>query len=316
MKKIKKIAAIWLLTSLVFTNIPVINAEWIHTERKLIHKPFWLFWPQDKTRMKDEQLCENGYSFDILDEYWNTIDKYIPEWCKKETLNKYSESEDLEFDSYWDEDLEFDSYWDEDLEFDSYWDEDLEFDSYWDEDLEFDSYWDEDLEFDSYWDEDLEEINTENTEDEEIDNFLEEIFWKKINNKLDVSNIEKQLKLWAKNLVSTVKNFADAKLELNIWAITVNLIKSQPEYNSKITKLLSKVDNEFKVDSIKNDFAKNVSNVSYSLSTYLDKDINEETKDVFRKKLVNDLKTLKKKYKVLKRKDFIVSKTLEKRGEL
>jgi len=80
--------------------------------------------------------------------------------------------------------------------------------------------------------------------------------------------------------------------------------------------LLSKVDNEFKVDSIKNDFAKNVSNVSYSLSTYLDKDINEETKDVFRKKLVNDLKTLKKKYKVLKRKDFIVSKTLEKRGEL
>ena len=79
--------------------------------------------------------------------------------------------------------------------------------------------------------------------------------------------------------------------------------------------LLNKVNNEFKIDSIKNDFAKNVSNVSYSLSTY-ENTTDSETKEIFRKKLINDLNTLKKKYTKLKFKDSIISTTLEKRGQL
>jgi hypothetical protein len=87
------------------------------------------------------------------------------------------------------------------------------------------------------------------------------------------------------------------------------------DYNSKVATLLRQVDNEFNIDSIKNDFAKNISKVSYSLSTY--NNTNDlETKKVFRNKLVSDLKKLKKKYKILKKKDRIISKSLEKRGQL
>jgi len=245
MKKIKKIVAIWLLTSLVFTNIPVINAEWIHTERKLIHKPFWLFWPQDKTRMKDEQLCENGYSFNILDEYWNTIDKYIPEGCKKksykETFDIVEEEEIQDQDYYEDTNIQEDNFindifGEEEIQ-DYYEDTSIQENDFINDIFDEDDFIEEPSDYSAenenneqnYYEEINTDTNTEKTEDEEIDNFLEDIFWKKINNKLDVSNIEKQLKLWAKNLVSTVKNFADAKLELNMWAITVNLIKSQPE---------------------------------------------------------------------------------------
>jgi hypothetical protein len=73
-------------------------------------------------------------------------------------------------------------------------------------------------------------------------------------------------------------------------------------YNSKVAILLKQIDDEFKIDSIKNDFAKNVSKVSYSLSTY-NNTTDLETKEVFKNKLINDFKKLKKKYKILKKKD-------------
>lgn len=311
MKKIKKIIALWLLSSIAFVNIPVTNSEWIHTERKLIHKPFWLFWPQDKTRLKDEQLCENGYSFDILDENGIVVDRYIPKWCEKEKTQET-------FDIIEEEEINNQEFYEETNSNEQT--EDFINDLFWEEDMTeepSDDFWtNQEIENQNENQDFYEENQEPSWGDENIDDFLENIFWKGINNNLKISKIRKELKLWAKNLVSTIKVFASTKLELNIWAISVKLIKNQPQYNSKITKLLSKVDKEFKIDSIKNDFAKNVSNVSYSLSTYLDEDISKETKDVFRKKLINDLKTLKKKYKVLKRKDFIVSKTLEKRGEL
>jgi hypothetical protein len=76
--------------------------------------------------------------------------------------------------------------------------------------------------------------------------------------------------------------------------------------------LLNNVNKTFKVDSIKNDFAKNVSNVSYSLSTYKNTtDI--ETKKVFKQKLKSDISKLKNKYKKLQFKDMIVSKALAKK---
>jgi hypothetical protein len=79
--------------------------------------------------------------------------------------------------------------------------------------------------------------------------------------------------------------------------------------------LLNKVNAEFKVDSIKNDFAKNVSNLSYSLSTYNDT-TDLETKKVFEQKLKRDISKLKKKYKTLKFKDTIISKAIATRNSI
>jgi len=58
-----------LLSSVLFTNIPLVTAEWRHVDRKIIQRPFWLFGSKDKDFMKNQQLCEQGYSFDILDEF-------------------------------------------------------------------------------------------------------------------------------------------------------------------------------------------------------------------------------------------------------
>ena len=298
MKKIKQIIATGLLSSVLFTNIPLTTAEWVHTNRKLIHKPFWLFNAQDKNRNKNEQLCDQGYTFDILDENWNKIEEYIPEWCKKEIFEEELpiQEETPETDDFLNN--LFLDIWDENNEV-------VEPDN---------SLENEILEPNNSLEE--EKIEPDSNKDNEMDDLLKNLFWKTINKRLDISKVNNDLNLWAKNLVSTIKNFSSNKLEFNLWAITVNLLKYQPEYNSKITSLLSRVDKEFRVDSIKNDFAKNISTLSYSLSTYTDTKNTPETREVFRKKLINDLKTLKKKYKILKRKDMIVAKTLEKRGEL
>ena len=298
MKKIKQIIAIGLLSSVLFTNIPITTAEWVHTYRKLIHKPFWLFNAQDKNKNKNEQLCDQGYIFDILDENWNKIEEYIPEWCKKEIFEEESLEEDFPLQE---EILETDDFLD-DLFLDM-WNGNSEPDDFFEEEENLEQYSNEDTNPEASW-------------DDEMDDLLKSLFWKTINKRLNISKINNDLNLWAKNLVSTIKNFSSNKLEFNLWAITVNLLKYQPEYNSKITSLVSRVDKEFRVDSIKNDFAKNISTLSYSLSTYIDIKNTSETKEVFRKKLINDLKTLKKKYKILKRKDMIVAKTLEKRDEL
>ena len=79
--------------------------------------------------------------------------------------------------------------------------------------------------------------------------------------------------------------------------------------------LLNRINREFNIDSIKNDFAKNVSNLSYSLSTY-ENTTDSETKRVFKQKLKRDISKLKKKYKILKFKDKIISKAIAKRNAM
>ena len=76
--------------------------------------------------------------------------------------------------------------------------------------------------------------------------------------------------------------------------------------------LLNKIDREFNIDSIKNDFAKNINMLSYTFSTY-NKTTDKEIKKVFKNKLKTDIKKLKKKYKVLKFKDRVITKFLNKK---
>ncbi|MDQ7009177.1 MAG: hypothetical protein Q9M94_02705, partial [Candidatus Gracilibacteria bacterium] len=94
-----------------------------------------------------------------------------------------------------------------------------------------------------------------------------------------------------------------------------NIISEDLEYASKVAILLNKIDKDFKINSIKNSLSKNISNISYSLYTYKNT-TDSETKEVFRNKLIKDVQTLRKKYITLKKKDYMISKTLEKRGQL
>jgi hypothetical protein len=112
-----------------------------------------------------------------------------------------------------------------------------------------------------------------------------------------------------KKLAPTIRDFAKTKLRIQILEIKANFIGDNKSYNESMSILLNKVNTEFKIDSIKNDFAKYVSNLSYSLSTY-ETTTDLETKIVFEKKLGRDIEKLKRKYKKFKFKDTIISKAI------
>ena len=116
-------------------------------------------------------------------------------------------------------------------------------------------------------------------------------------------------------MVVAIKDFNSTKMRIRVGTTEANVMKNDMDYASNVAGLLKQIDSEFKIDSVKNNLTKHISNVSYSLSTY-NNTKDSETKEVFKTKLINDIKTLKKKYKVLKTKDSIISATLEKREQM
>ncbi len=157
-------------------------------------------------------------------------------------------------------------------------------------------------------------INQQDTSDAEIDAFLQDLFSTNVINRLEQVSSSNNVTLSWKALSHAITSFAQNKKELQVGNIKVAGLSGQWYYNSKVATLLHTIDWNFEIDSIKNDFAKNVSNLSYSLSTYLNDDNNKETREAFRKKMINDMKQLQKKYRVLKNKDYIISKSLATRS--
>ena len=142
------------------------------------------------------------------------------------------------------------------------------------------------------------EDNTWTTDDSDLDNLLNDVFWLK-----------------GKDLARTIKDFSKNKLKAKVGNIEVSFINWDNLYNEKMAFLLNNVDKTFKIESIKQDFAKKISNLSYSFYTYKNaKDL--KVKKVFEEKLKRDINEVKKKYKVLKFKDKIISKTLQARWVL
>jgi hypothetical protein len=245
------------------------------SNERLYHVPFWL--SKNRNRTKDEQLCKIGTSFKILDHYWDFLELYYPEGCQPET------------ESFFDEDSE------KETEKEVYETESVD-------EFLWDLFWDNEIE---------EKTPTVNAEDDEIieektsDETTEEVVW---DDELDEIFGDLFSLKW-KKLAPTIRDFAKTKLRIQIWAIKANFIGDNKSYNKSMSILLNRVNTEFKIDSIKNDFAKNVSNLSYSLSTY-ETTTDLETKIVFEKKLGRDIEKLKRKYKKLKFKDIIISKTI------
>jgi len=332
MKNIKRIVAMTVLGAMLTTNISLVNAEWIHTKEILHHSIHFLMTKDQKNANKDRQLCKKWTSFDILNDDGTLDYTYYPKWCQpKIDYSKIKLNTDVEFD--WN-DYENNSDWVDDFIKNLFWEKKIEEtdvmkdeqDTIMEDDMNFEEMNEENFDFvDDLFSDNSEESEEENLETEyndqpidneteageedfdDMDDMLKEIFWK--------ANTEYKIGLKWKQIVSAIREFNSSKVKIRVWNIEVNVLANDMNYNSKVANLLKQIDNEFKIDSIKNDFAKNISRVSYSLSTYNDT-IDLETKEVFRNKLVNDLRKLKKKYKILKKKDRIISKSLEKRGQL
>lgn len=300
------------------------------TNSRLKHIPFWLMKGNERNARKDEQLCKIAYSFDILNDDGTLKYTYYPQGCKApiyEGIGEEIENNDGnnndgnnndEIDNFlgnifWDNIQEDNTQEDTPSNETTESDTDFSLDNSSDG-LEFidnifsdsSSLSEDDIDFSSASDEPIDE--EESLEEiDNVDDLLKDIFSYNID--------KKSVSLKGSKFIKTIRDYSKEKVKIRVWAVEANILWEDVDYTSKVVKLLSKIDEEFKIDSIKNDLSKNISNISFSLSTYQNtKD--SETKKVFKNKLIKDLQTLKKKYSTLKKKDYMISKTLEKRGQL
>ena len=239
---------------------------------KIIHTPFWL--GANKNKVKDKQLCKINSIFKYYNFKWELI-TYYPEGCqnKNNEIKSFFEDSMSEQPKVENKILEKKS--------------------------------------------DLKEESKFEVENEGIDEFLWDLFGENSEeNSEGNGEIEDLLgdifSLKTIKLISTLRDFSKSKLKVQVWSIETNFIKGNNSYNETMAMLLNKIDREFNIDSIKNDFAKNINMLSYTFSTY-NKTTDKEIKKVFKNKLKTDIKKLKKKYKVLKFKDRVITKFLNKK---
>ena len=311
MKKFKKSIAIAVLASIILSNVSLASAEWTHTTDRLHHWFPLMMSKEERNANKDKQLCKIDTSFDILNKDWTVKYTYYPQWCQPteseqtsifnsidKTWEDYNKADGFILDIFWN-DLKQDSEYMENTgsldTTDTTW---LDFV----DDIFTDwNWWEENIEFNSASEEPIDNTDSGSTDEstQDADELLKDIFWK--------TNLDSNLSLKSSKFVKTIKDYSKNKIRIRVGNIEANVISDDMDYNIKVAQFLAKVDKDFNINSFKNDFAKKVSNVSYSYSTY-NNTTDEETKKVFRAKLVNDIKKLKKSYKILKKKDRIISK--------
>ena len=294
----KKITAVAVLCAILLTNVPFVNAEWKHNTEYLKHWFPSLMSKAEKSATKDKQLCKIATSFEILNYDGTVKEIYYPQGCqeKKEDIEDIEDIEDNETIS--NEDNENVDGFINNI----FWDTS---ESNKEETVESNDYT-EPNNIDENSSE-TDNTNSGSTQDESVDDLFKDIFWKTNNNT--------NLSLKGSKFVKTINDYSKQKIRIRVGNVEANVLWNDMEYNAKVATLLKQIDSELKINSIKNSLAKNISNVSYSFSTYKNT-TDLETKEVFRNKLVKDLKTLKKKYKILKNKDAMISATLERRGQL
>ena len=298
MKNFRKITASTVLISMFLLNVPVVNSEWIHKTERLHHAPFWLASKEVKNATKDKQLCKIATSFDILNKDWTIKYTYYPQGCQPKVDESISNDTDYE-----NNDIDSNNQNEDWVNNFIKWlfsDELTETDN--------ENIWTESDENIVPVEDDFVEDKTEpDNSTQDADDILKEIFWK-TNENINIS-------LKGSKLISTIRNFSKSKVKIRVGSIEANVLSNNMDYNLNVANLLKEVDDSFKIDAIKNSFAKKIWKVSYSFYTYKNT-TDLETKKVFKVKLINDIRKLQKSYKILKKKDRIISKTLEKRGQL
>ncbi len=300
------------------------------------HIPYWAASEEERQRNKNIQLCvqwmepniPTGLSYKILDRFWKVVSTYHSSYaqdvCPDLYKNRnYGRDQAEDTDDTWEvDDTEdfLDSLFGDAFKTkepksltnnrhksnsERYFDKKVD-NKKWSE-LKIDSFLD-----DLFGLDDSASSNSDNKQgnNDDMDKFLDDLFWYWVNNRLDSLEIVKgEEKLPSKQLLKTIRRYTLAKSIVKVWPMKVSISQHTKKYNPKFIAFLEKVDNDFVMDSTKKSLAKSMSNVSYSLSSYLDSEWDRESKKVLKIKLINDLKRLKKKYKVLKNKDIILTRS-------
>jgi len=255
-------------------------ANWPHkhklspSTKKIYHKPAWMY------SVDSQYKCKKWTLYFVLDDNWDK-------------LTKYSIDCEIEFS---DEEMKKE-FSDDVLE----WTEEGE-------NIEVGSE-SENNDVD-------EEVNSEEWTDEvEVDNFIEDLLGSNVNNRLKniIIKDEKLFLSW-KNMSSSIKSYSLQKEKIEISKFEINWIKNQDYYNWIVAKLFSKFNEKAKLNSSKNEISKALSKISFSFSSYVNDELDDSVREVFRKKFVKDLKELQVSYSKLSKEDSKVSNFLLNRG--
>ena len=322
----KKIIALSILVSLIVWNNITIATAFNSSSIKLVHKPFWLFDLGDADYQKNIQLwiktsensknntCIDGSNFAVYDDAGEIISTYVDEKCTQ------AEKTSMDFtpDFWW-----FFSTDEADASIEN--NELVEWEELVDTEVEWflnDLFgWDSQ---DEIVEEPVpvyvepvmdttEEIVPEDSAAENDSESLEDIdalFLELFGQIIDTDNTvldDREFTLRGRELFKTIQAYSQAKETIVVWWIEAVVLEWNEEYRNTIISILSKVDNEFWIDSIKNDFAKNISDLSYSLLNHENTELSIETRAGFKNKIITDINKIERKYKILKRKDAIIS---------
>ncbi len=287
MKTLNKLVSLTLLISMLLLSIWQANSyDWKYPNWPYSHKltpvenvkkpmTFWIFaWNAKKT----EQNCTYWTSFRVLDSHGKVIKEYSPENCEG-----YNDSYSLP----WTPKKPVNNSTSSDTEIDSL----------------LNDIFGSSSDFNETRANVLEEVITEkepaeDSSSEDIDAMLKSLF----------GQTDDSLNISSKDYKTALSNFFFNKAEVQVGSLEVKGIANDENYNSWIAKFASKIDNEFQIQSIKEDFIKHLDKVAFSYYSYNSLNSSSFTKEVFKTKLVSDLKNLATKYEILKKKDRIISK--------
>ena len=144
------------------------------------------------------------------------------------------------------------------------------------------------------------------------DTVIEDISSEEENQKVS-TNTEKtnEYKLTSKTYITWVRSFiANKRLLKEKYWLQVAYVNDDEEYNITVDKLLKDINQNMKIQSIKQTMVKHIDTMTTSYAIANDESLSEDLRNTFKVKLEKDIERVQKKITVLKRKDYIVNKAL------
>ncbi|MDQ7009246.1 MAG: hypothetical protein Q9M94_03055 [Candidatus Gracilibacteria bacterium] len=248
--------------------------ELTHTDIKILHKPAWMYMVDNKIS------CDQGAIYYILDEEGNKI--------KKNALNcKIAFEDDKKTEIVVDEIFEG---------------------------IEAEGDESEDIDLTSASENPNNEINEDNNNisqeeiinenEEQVDDFIDDILGANSSNKLRTVKLSKEeFFLTGKQVHQSIKSFSINKNIILLDDTKIKGLKGEEYYNGSIATLFINFSEKVSINKYRNQFAKHLSDISYSLSSYHNEELDNQSREIFRKKLVNDMKKVQVGYIELQNKE-------------
>lgn len=237
--------------------------ELTHTNLKILHKPAWMY------MVDNEKSCENWSVYYVLNDEWEKI--------KKNALNcKVVFDDNKKTETVVNEVFKG-----------------IESEENKSEDTDLTSAPEEENNQETIIKEDNinEEENTNDQWDADVDNFIDDILWYNSSNKLKTVKLNKKdFFLSWKQVHQSIKSFSENKNTIVFNQIQIKGLKWEDYYNGSVATLFNSFKEKVSINKYRNQFAKNLSDLSFSFSSYNDENLDNESRELFRKKFVNDMK--------------------------